>query len=184
MVNPNTPKDFMSDESTQLVKPPNKLTNDCFQDWKRKCLNKALQFDAYEILIGTESEPTLSMQATPEERKAIRDYRSGRNKIAGYILDTLNAGQLTILASIEPTDPAGIWTALLAHFKSKDTNSHLFTMQQLILLCMGDPEHESKNFSKFGTQYVSAANILHNLLPIGAIITPAVPAANSTIQTP
>ena len=174
----------MSDSTTQLTEANKKLTNARFQDWKERCINKALTIDAYEILTGEETEPTLSPSPTAEERKAVREFKGHKSKIAGYICDTLDAGQLTVISALAVNDGHSIWTALLAHFKSKDTNSRLFATQQHLSLCKGDAGHESENFSDYGTRCISAANLLHNLLPPGASMTAATAASGGVIDQP
>lgn len=174
----------MSDLATQLLDSSNKLSAERFQDWKQKCINKALGFDAYDILTQEETEPTLSTTPTSEELRALRDFRSRKSKIAGYIRDTLDAGHLALIANIPANDAPGIWDILLAHFESKDTNSRLVAMQELLALRMRDAGHESENFSTYGARCVSASNRLRNLLPEGASMSAAVASANGTIATP
>ena len=143
-----------------------------------------MALDAYEILDGSETESTLSSPVTADERKAVRDCRAWKSKIAGYICDTLDAGQLTVISDVTINDAHAIWTTLLTCFESKDTNSQLFATQQLLSLHKGDTGHESKNFSEYGAQCISAANLLHNLLPPGASMMAAVPATGGAIATP
>ncbi|KAF8575308.1 hypothetical protein K439DRAFT_1623687, partial [Ramaria rubella] len=107
-------------------------------DWKEKCINKALQIDAYDILDGSETEPTKNATPTSDDLKSARDFCSHKSKIAGYIHDTLDTGQGTIIVNLAPNDALGIWKALLARFESKDTNSRMFATQQLLSLCKGD----------------------------------------------
>ncbi|KAF8573110.1 hypothetical protein K439DRAFT_1625304 [Ramaria rubella] len=142
---------IMTDIVTQPSDASNKLSAEQFQDWKEKCINKALQIDAYGILDGSETEPTKNATPTSDDLKLARDFRSCKSKIAGYIRDTLDTGQRTIIANLAPNDGLGIWKALLARFESKDTNSRMFATQQLLSLHKGDGEHESENFSKYGT---------------------------------
>ena len=66
-----------------------------FQDCRERYINKALQYDAYDILDGTETGPTFSPNSAAEEKKAIRKFESCRSKIVGYICDTLDARQHT-----------------------------------------------------------------------------------------
>ena len=140
----------MADITAQILGASNKLSTDCSQDWKETCVNKSLQYDTYDILNDSETEPKLLARATSDDHKAIRDFRSRRSKMVGYLCDTLDAGQCTIIANIEPTNARAIWIAILGCYESKGTNSRLFATQQLLLLCMSDSGHESENFSKYG----------------------------------
>ena len=140
----------MADITAQILGASNKLSTDHFQDWKETCVNKSLQYDAYDILNGSETELKLPARATSDDHKAIRDFRSHRSKMAGYLHDTLDAGQCTIIANIEPTNARAIWIAILGRYESKDTNSRLFATQQLLSLHMSNSGHESENFSEYG----------------------------------
>ena len=139
----------MADITVQILGALNKLSTNRFQDWKEICVNKSLQYDTYDILDSSETEPKLLARATSDDHKAIRDFRSPRSKMVDYLHDTLDAGQCTIIANIKPTNAHAIWIAIFGHYESKDTNSHLFATQQLLSLHMSDSGHESENFSEY-----------------------------------
>lgn len=160
----------MSDNTSSLDYNGNQLTPERFSDWKDICQDKILGLDAWDIMKGTETEPT---GATAEALRSIRDFKGRKNKGASYIRGTLDHLQKTVVAHLAINDLPGIWDALLAKHETKDTNSRLLAVQQLLNLRKGDAGHESENYSTFGARCMSAANLLRNLLPPGASVTPA-----------
>lgn len=66
-----------SDSSSTIANP---LSSYTVQDWKRICINKALELCAYSLLTG--DEPTPAQNADIRVRHS---YAERLSKIAGYI---------------------------------------------------------------------------------------------------
>ncbi|KAF6755001.1 hypothetical protein DFP72DRAFT_1068137 [Ephemerocybe angulata] len=74
-------------------------------EWKRICVNKALEYDAYDILMGTEKEPSPG-----SDSRLVTSFRGRHSKLVGYIRSTLDASQTeTVLMGISILDLPGTW---------------------------------------------------------------------------
>lgn len=136
------------------------------QTWKRVCINKALELNAYEILMGEESQPSIS------DTKARASFNERRSKLVGYIRSTLDHSQTTtILDGIETLDAPAIWKRLLSAYEPKTSGGRISVLQEIITLRKGDTDHENESYTDFGTRALSLASRLVSLLPTGAEYT-------------
>ncbi|KAJ2929055.1 hypothetical protein H1R20_g8038, partial [Candolleomyces eurysporus] len=85
------------------------------QHWKQVCINKALELNAYEILMGVERMPPSS------DTRDRASFIERRSKLIGYIRSTLDHSQTTtIIGGIDILDAPAIWKQLLKAYKPKD----------------------------------------------------------------
>ena len=125
-----------SSDATAVSPSSNPLNVYTAQQWKRVCINKALELNAYGILMGTESEPT-------SDAKLKANYQEWLSKLIGYLRSTLDHSQTdTILGKVSILDAKGTWEALLSAYEPKTSGSRTSVLQELIALCKGDEGHE------------------------------------------
>lgn len=176
-----------------------KLSSATLADWKEQCINEFMAVGALKIVRGSERPPRMSQTPTMDEEKRMLEYEKRKQAAAAFLRSTLDAGQRTLIQALEPEDVEGAWDTILAHFESKDVGSRFFGTQKLLMLRKGETGHEEENYYEFGSRVVAAADIIKNLLPMGAqyeqevtkmatykaeVVTPAVPPTDTTGYTP
>ncbi|KAJ2911346.1 hypothetical protein MD484_g9068, partial [Candolleomyces efflorescens] len=145
--------------SSTVENPLNVFT---VQTWKRICINKALELNAYEILMGEETQPAVS------DMKARSSFNERRSKLIGYIRSTLDHSQTTtVIGDLGTLDAPGIWKRLLEAYEPKTAGGRISVLQELITLRKGDSDHENESYTDFGTRAISLASRLASLLPTG-----------------
>ncbi|KAJ2928242.1 hypothetical protein H1R20_g8861, partial [Candolleomyces eurysporus] len=146
--------------SSTVENPLNVFT---VQHWKRVCINKALELNAYEILMGDEQMPSSS------DTRIRASFIERRSKLIGYIRSTLDHSQTTtIIGGIDVLDAPAIWKQLLKAYEPKDAGGRISVLQELITLRKGDADHENESYSDYGARAISLASRLASLLPIGS----------------
>ena len=99
------------------------------QHWKRVCINKALELNAYEILTGDESQPSTS------DPKARASFNERCSRLVGYIRSTLDHSQTTtIIGDIDMLDAPTIWKRLPTAYEPKTSGGRISVLQELITL--------------------------------------------------
>jgi hypothetical protein len=150
----------MSSSITQPDANGNPLNTFTVQAWKHNIINKALELNTYNILVGDEAKPPNASMA--ERIKLQANYNEHCSKIVGYIRSTLDAIQTdTVLANIDIFNAKRIWTTFLNAYEPKSAFTCVAILQELVSFRKGSEEYENKLFQQYGSRAIALSQSPH-----------------------